>query len=413
MFKDNYLNMDNFIADKKVLKLFRVVENHGGVLRFVGGAVRDALVGLKGFDLDLATDLSPDELVEACTENGFKTVPIGIKFGTVGVIINDKVLEVTSLRQDIKTDGRHAEVVFTTDWEVDASRRDLTINAVYADEKGNVFDYYNGIEDLESGKVRFIGNPNTRIKEDYLRILRFFRFYSIFGKGPIDEKALKACIENKDGLKTLSMERIRDEFSKILLTDNVSSTLKIMFDNEILSYLLPDSKNLDKLDFLIKLVDDEEIPHEAMRRLFILYLPDETLADNLATRLRLTNKQREHFVNWAIINPQLSEFMNSESLLRLVYRYGKEFCRDKLILLSAINMQKLPDLHELLQEIDKAIIPIFPIRGKDIISAGIKNHHNIGTILDELEDFWIKEQFLPTRDELLQIASEMIKAKSA
>ena len=170
MIRDNYLDMNKIIQDKKVLKLFRVVESHGGALRFVGGAVRDALAGLQGFDLDLATDLSPDELVEACSENGLRTVPIGIKFGTVGVIINDKVLEVTSLRRDVKTDGRHAVVEFTTDWEADASRRDLTINAVYADEKGNVFDYYNGIEDLEQGNVRFIGNPNHRIKEDYLRI---------------------------------------------------------------------------------------------------------------------------------------------------------------------------------------------------------------------------------------------------
>ena len=183
MFKDNYLDMSKIIKDKAVLQLFEVVERHGGVLRFVGGAVRDALAGLEGFDLDLATDMSPDELVEMCEESGLKTIPIGIKYGTVGVVINDTVLEVTSLRKDIKTDGRHAEVEFTTDWNEDASRRDLTINAVYADEKGNVFDYYNGIDDLEKGVVRFIGNPEHRIQEDYLRILRFFRFYSIFGKG--------------------------------------------------------------------------------------------------------------------------------------------------------------------------------------------------------------------------------------
>lgn len=275
MIRADYLDMSKIIQDKKVLKLFRIVESHGGVLRFVGGAVRDALAGLKGFDLDMATDLSPDELVEACSENGLRTVPIGIKFGTVGVIINDKVLEVTSLRKDIKTDGRHAEVVFTTDWEADASRRDLTINAVYADEKGNVFDYYDGIKDLEQGVVRFIGNPDHRIKEDYLRILRFFRFYSLFGKEPINAKALKACIENRDGLKTLSIERIRDELGKILLTPNVCQTLKIMFDNGILGFLLAPSENLEQLDFLIKLVDDENIPHALMRRLFILYLPDE------------------------------------------------------------------------------------------------------------------------------------------
>ena len=205
MFKDKYLDISNLTTNKNVLHLFNIVETHGGVLRFVGGAVRDAIAGLKGFDLDLATDLSPDELVEICEENGIKTIPIGIKFGTLGVVIDNQVLEVTSLRKDVKTDGRHAEVIFTSDWEEDASRRDLTINAVYADEKGNVFDYYNGVDDLEKGIVRFIGNANQRIKEDYLRILRFFRFYSIFSKAPIDKKALHACRDNKEGLRQLSL----------------------------------------------------------------------------------------------------------------------------------------------------------------------------------------------------------------
>lgn len=413
MIRDNYLDMNKIIQDKKVLKLFRVVESHGGALRFVGGAVRDALAGLKGFDLDLATDLSPDELVEACSENGLRTVPIGIKFGTVGVIINDKVLEVTSLRRDVKTDGRHAVVEFTTDWEADASRRDLTINAVYADEKGNVFDYYNGIEDLEQGNIRFIGNPNHRIKEDYLRILRFFRFYSLFGKGPIDDKALKACVENRDGLKTLSIERIRDEFSKILLTPNVGKTLKIMFDNEILGFLLAPSENFQQLDFLIKLVDDENIPHAAMRRLFVLYQPDEELAENLAARLHLTRKQRESFVRWAAVKVPGEAFLDTDSRLKLIYKYGKEFCRDKMLLQSALEMKNIPNLHARLQEIEDAVVPIFSIRGKDIIAAGISDNRKIGATLDNLEQLWLESNFRLTREELLNKVSEINQKATA
>ena len=303
MIRDNYIDVNQLVTDKKIFKLFRTVENHGGVLRFVGGAVRDTLAGIKNFDIDLATDLSPEELVEACEESGLKTVPIGIKFGTVGVVLNNQTLEVTSLRKDIKTDGRHAVVEFTSDWESDASRRDLTINAIYADEKGSVFDYYNGIDDLENGVVRFIGNAGQRIKEDYLRILRFFRFYSIFGKGEIDAKALKACVENKDGIKTLSCERIRDELGKILMTSNAVKTLQIMFDNEILIHFLPDSPNLDKLQFLIDLVNKHKIKQEILRRLFILYTPDEKLAENLACRLKLSRKDKELFVSWSIYNP--------------------------------------------------------------------------------------------------------------
>ena len=387
MIRDNYLDMNKIIQDKKVLKLFRVVESHGGALRFVGGAVRDALAGLKGFDLDLATDLSPDELVEACSENGLRTVPIGIKFGTV--------------------------VEFTTDWEADASRRDLTINAVYADEKGNVFDYYNGIEDLEQGNVRFIGNPNHRIKEDYLRILRFFRFYSLFGKGPIDDKALKACVENRDGLKTLSIERIRDEFSKILLTPNVGKTLKIMFDNEILGFLLAPSENFQQLDFLIKLVDDENIPHAAMRRLFVLYQPDEELAENLAARLHLTRKQRESFVRWAAVKVPGEAFLDTDSRLKLIYKYGKEFCRDKMLLQSALEMKNIPNLHARLQEIEDAVVPIFSIRGKDIIAAGISDNRKIGATLDNLEQLWLESNFRLTREELLNKVSEINQKATA
>lgn len=407
MIRDNYIDIDKIITDKKVLRLFRTVEKHGGVLRFVGGCVRDTIRGIKGFDLDLATDLSPEELVEACDENSLKTVPIGIKFGTVGVVIDNNVLEVTSLRRDIKTDGRRAEVEFTSDWEVDASRRDLTINAVYADEKGNVFDYYNGIDDLEKGIVRFIGNPSMRIKEDYLRILRFFRFYSIFGKGPIDEKAVKACIENSDGLKLLSMERIRDELIKILLTDNVVPTLKLMFSRDVLSNILPDPKYLDNLEFLIKLVDKEALPHEAMRRLFVIYQPDEALAENLAVRLKMTKKQKQHFVSWATNNIQLEDFLDDKRLRCLVYLHGKEFCIDKLLLSLAAHQTEIANLHERIQMILDMIIPIYSIRGKDIIAQGIPANNQIGILLDKLEQLWIESDFSLSREEMLEIAKTM------
>ena len=379
-------------------------------MRFVGGSVRDAIMDVKGFDLDLATDLSPHELVEACVEEGLKTVPIGITHGTVGVVIDDNVLEVTSLRKDIKTDGRHAEIVFTDNWEEDASRRDLTINAVYADEDGNVFDYYNGIDDLENGKVKFIGNANQRIKEDYLRILRFFRFYSIFGKGEIDKKALQACKDNSEGVQDLSKERIRDELQKLLLTKNAVSTLKIMTDNDILSYVLPNPKHLDKLEFLINIYDAKHIKNEVMRRLFIIYLPDEALAENLATRLRLTKAQKQDFVRWATNQVTLEEYTNHNLLLKLVYEHGKEFAVDKLLLLLATQKTDLPNLENILEEIQKIEELIFPLRGRDIIEQGIGDIKNVGKTLKSLEILWIDSNFSMSRDELLKARIEIEKA---
>lgn len=409
MIRDNYLDVSRLIKNKKILRLFRLVEKNGGVLRFVGGAVRDALLGLSGFDLDLATDLSPDELVEACSEEGIKTVPIGIKFGTVGVIIDDEILEVTSLRKDVKTDGRHAEIEFTDNWEEDASRRDLTINAVYADEKGNVFDYYNGIEDLENGVVRFIGSPSQRIKEDYLRILRFFRFYSRFGRGPINPKALQACIDNREGLKNLSMERIRDEFMKILLTPHVVETLQIMMDNDILSYILPDPKHLDKLAFLSQLVEAENIPHNALRRLLVIYQPDSSLAENLAVRLRLSRKQKQLFVSLAAEEVSLAQILDPAARLKLIYHFGTDFVTEKLLLLLAANQQGLDGLSELLETIRQTPAPQYPLRGKDIIEQGIENPHQISAVLKELEEVWIGSNFKLKKEDLLKIRANFRK----
>lgn len=402
MFKDKYLDMSTIITDPAILKLFSAVENHGGVLRFVGGAVRDALAGLKGFDLDLATDMSPDELVETCEENNIKTIPIGIKFGTVGVIINNNVLEVTSLRKDIETDGRHAKVEFTSDWNEDASRRDLTINAVYADEKGNVFDYYNGIEDLEKGIVRFIGNPNLRIQEDYLRILRFFRFYSIFGKTEIDAKALAACKANQSGLSRISIERVRDEFFKIMLTPNVINTVKIMFDNEIMSYILPQAEHFDCLDYMINLVRRRNLEAMALRRLFIMYLPDEKLAESFANRLKLSKKQKDMFISWARYNPELNTFTDKASLTGLLYNFGREFCFNRFILRCAEEKREPEDFAAVLHNIQTLSIPEFTIKGRDIIEAGISDNRKIGTILHALKGIWIKSGFTLSKEELLE-----------
>ena len=195
MMRDGYLDISKLTTNKNILELFNVVAHNGGVLRFVGGAVRDALKGIKSSDLNLVTDLSPDELVEACTDSGYDTVPLGIKQGKIAVIIDDTQIEVSSLGKYVERDGV-SNLEFTDNWEADASTRDLTINAVYADEKGNVFDYYNGIEDLEKGFVRFIGSAGQRIKDDYSRILRYFRFYSMFGVEEPNLKAITACAEN-------------------------------------------------------------------------------------------------------------------------------------------------------------------------------------------------------------------------
>lgn len=402
MIRDKCLDVSKITSDERVLKIFDIVRSHGGTVRFVGGAVRDALVGRSGFDLDLSTDLSPDELAEACEDANVRTVPLGLKYGTLGVLINDTLLEITSLRKDIKTDGRHAVVEFTDDWEEDAMRRDLTINAIYADEQGNVFDYYNGIDDLEKGVVRFIGNPKQRIKEDYLRIMRFFRFHSLFAKTPMDKKALKACIDNKDGLKNVSIERIRDEFIKILLTPNAASVIRVMLENDILSNWLGKSKYLDNLDFLGKLEKSCNIMPNAMRRLFVLYFPNKTLAENIAMRLHLTNRQKEMLIAWSNDKIGMENILEPKLRRKVIFYFGKEFCFDKLVIEAAKQLIVPERLNNIKDIIFNEIVPIFPISGRDIIKAGKKESSQIGETLDKLKNYWVESDFSLSREELLQ-----------
>lgn len=401
MFIADYLDMSKLMRSTKIARLFNAVEDNGGSIRFVGGAVRDTMAGLSGFDLDLATDLSPDELVEACQTNGIKTIPFGLKIDSVGVVIDNQILRVSSLRKASKKERHHADFEYTDDWSADASKRDLTINAVYADLRGNVFDYYNGINDLQNGVVRFIGSAEDRIKEDYLRIMRFFRFYSIFGKTPIDKEALQACIKLKDGLRGIAIERVRDELFKLLVTPQVTETLRIIYDNDILGYFLPKSEHLDALWRLTKLVADAKYEGNFLRRLFVLYQPNASQAENIANILRFTKKQKEIFVRWAKIEIDPENIATPMSRLKFIYRYGKQFTIDKILLTAAIHQTLLLNINEVLKEVENAVVPIFPIRGKDIVAKGINNDYKIGEVLNKLEQIWIDSDFMQTRDELL------------
>lgn len=401
MMKSEYLDMSKIVCSQNIIKLFNAVEEHGGTIRFVGGAVRDTLAGLSGFDLDLATDLSPEELAEACQDFHIKTMPIGLKNGITGVVIDNQILEVSSLNRNIKLNGRRSANIFTDDWSADASRRDLTINAVYADLRGNVFDYYDGISDLEKGIVRFIGNPEDRIKEDYLRIIRFFRFYAKFGKTAVDAPSLAACIKLKDGLRSVAIERVRDELFKLLVTPNVSVAMRLIFDNDILGFFLPPSQHLDALARLTKIVADMRYDGNFLRRLFVLYQPNSAQAEKLAASLRFTKKQKELFTKWAKITLDADLSVSSFERQKFVYRYGKQFTIDKILLFAAINGQEVPKLNNVLHEIENMVVPIFPLRGRDLIGR-IGNGEHVGRVLSMLEQQWIDSGFNLTRDELLR-----------
>ncbi len=408
MIRSNYLDINKLTDNKQILRLFDVVADHGGVLRFVGGAVRDALKNIKSYDLNLATDLSPDELVEACNDEGYKTVPLGIKQNAVGILIDGQTVEVGSLFKYIEDEDGTSYIEYTDNWEEDASRRDLTINAVYADEKGNVFDYYNGVEDLEKGYVRFIGSAAQRIKEDPIRILRYFRFYSMYGVEEPNKKAVEACQEYSSWLKKVPMEKIRDELFRIILTFNAPRAYRLMQSHDVLSYILPEAEYIDNLEYFNKLSVGQKIKNEEIVKLFILYHPDEALAENLAVRLKLNRGQKTLLMQLGNSDELKKDLLTPLGRKSLVYRYGQDFCSAFLLTSYAIAMNAPDNLWDLYDEINSLSKPIFPITGRDIMETGITDNRQIGEMIKELEKNWIDSGFTLTKEQLLSHFSEVI-----
>ncbi len=392
MFHAEYLDPKKLINDNKdILQLFNLVEKHGGVLRFVGGAVRDAIAGFDRKDIDLVTDLSPSEFSDMCDDEGLRCIPIGIQFFTIGVVVNSSFFKVTSLSEE--EDNNKDE------WKADASGRDLTINAVYADEKGNVFDYYNGIKDLENGVIKFIGTPQETIERDYIRIMRFFRFCSMFGK-KIDQKSLNACIENKAFLRKVSIDKIKEEFFKILLAPYATSTLKLIFDNGILDFLIAPPKQIDNLEKLDTLVTALGVDKNVIRCIYAIFEPDSKRANRLADIFKFSKEQKEHFLALSKAKLNLKNFKDSVSINKAIYQYGKDVCIDKWIFLNLDNSDETAT-KQTLNTLLHSDIPVFPLSGKDLIGIGADTKF-IGLYLDVLKKEWFEQGCCSDKDFLLQ-----------
>ena len=365
-----------------------------GLTRYVGGAVRDDLLGLPVSDIDLATRLRPDEVVARLEAAKIKAVPTGIDHGTVTAVSDGHPFEITTLRRDVSTDGRRAVVDFTDDWEQDAARRDFTINALSADPlTGELFDYFGGLEDLETRHVRFIGDPLQRIAEDHLRILRFFRFHARFGSGTLDDAALEACTARANDLMALSRERIADELLKLLGLENPAPTVGIMLQRSILKPVLPEiePERLCDLEALISAERDAEVAPEALRRLAALLPRDPQLADAIGVRLRLSNKARKRLSCAA--DPGIAGTAQA-----LAYRIGTDCARDRLLLAGkAEEARAIADW--------KA--PRLPIGGGDLIARGLTQGPAVARTLRKIEDAWADEGF-PEGDAFEVIVKEAL-----
>lgn len=366
-----------------LVELAEILGANEGLARYVGGAVRDTLLGLPVADIDIATPLDPHAVMARLKAAGVRAVPTGIAHGTITAVLPDGPIEVTTLRHDLETDGRHATVAFTDDWQADAARRDFTMNALYADPaSGEVFDYFAGLADLEAGRVRFIGDPLQRIAEDHLRILRFFRFHARFGDVP-DAAGLDACTARANDLMALSRERIAAELLKLLVAKGAVETVALMVERGIFAPVLPEisQTGITRLAGVAAAEDRAGLTPNPIRRLAALLPDDPAIGEAVGARLKLSNVDRRRLVS------ALHEDVGAPH--PLAYRLGTEMALDRWLLHAPEPMDR--DLGA--RDISTWPIPRFPLSGGAIVARGVAKGPDVARLLRQVEDQWIAEGF--------------------
>lgn len=379
-------------------RLLGALEADSGATRIVGGAVRDWLLGQPVADIDLATRLTPDAVMAALAAAGIRAVPTGLAHGTVTAVCGQAPHEVTTLRRDVQSFGRHAEVAFTDDWRADAARRDFTINALYADPlTGEVLDWFGGLRDLEAGRVRFIGEPLARIAEDHLRILRFFRFSARFAP-EIDADGLAACAARANDLMALSRERIRDELLKLLALPAPVPTVAAMLDNGILAPVLPEigPDRLPLLEGLIAAETQARVAGDGLRRLSALLPEDDRLAGEIGARLKLSNADRGRLVHGA------RRSRVPDDPRALAYAIGPEAALDRMLLTGD------PRAAQWAGPLSAYVRPRMPVSGKDLIAMGLPPGPQVSRRLSEVEARWVAAGFPADRARTMALARDVM-----
>jgi poly(A) polymerase len=384
------LRKAKWLNEPRLQQVMAVITRGGGEVRVAGGAVRNALLGVPIADVDLATAMLPADVMRVCKSAGFGVHPTGIEHGTVTVVNGGAPFEVTTLRRDVETDGRRAVVAFTSDWAEDAMRRDFTINAMYCNAAGKIYDFTNGYADLLRNRIRFVGDANMRIKEDYLRILRFFRFHARFGKNAPDKTGLAACAKLKSGLKKISAERIRQEIFKIVVTPRAVPTLKVMATSGVLKIIIPHTDDWRLIG---------RLPEDAMLRLYALARKPEDMKDVL----RLSNIEAQRIDELAAA-AELSPKLKDSERRAMLYHLGAQAWADSVELSWAKGRASKKDSkwQALLDLPKRWPVPKLPINGQDMLEAGIASGPYMGEMLRSLEDWWVARDFVASREELLE-----------
>lgn len=363
----------------------------GDEARFVGGCVRDALLGRKINDIDIATPLPPGKVIELLTSAEIKNIPTGIEHGTVTAVVDSEPIEVTTLRRDVETFGRQARVAFTDNWQADAARRDLTMNALSCGLDGQVHDYFDGLADLAAGRVRFVGDPRTRMKEDYLRVLRFFRFHANYAAGDPDPAAMTAAKASASQLAHLSGERLRQETLKLLVATRGPQTWGQMLEAGIVAAYLPEATDQAHLSLVAQREAALQLAPSAIRRLAAL-LPGKTEALAVGTKLRLSRREQERLSGIAA-GPEIMLELEPVAVRRLIYRHGNDLALD-LLLVHAGSDAGLAPAAAIVQTWQA---PRLPIGGKDLAELGLQPGAAMGRWLALAEAWWIAGDFQADR----------------
>ena len=375
----------------------------GGIgVRFVGGCVRDALLGRKIADIDLATDAAPERVMELLRKAGLKVIPTGLSHGTVTAVSGGVPYEITTLRQDVETDGRRAVVTFTADWEADAARRDFTMNALSLEANGMLHDPFGGLEDLRAGRIRFVGDARQRLTEDVLRLLRYFRFYAHYGRPPPDAEALAACRDMAHMLPRLSAERVRVELLKLLSAPDPAPVIRLMRDEGVLDHFLARATAIERLDRMVAIETGLGLC-DPLRRLAALLPVDDEAARHLAQGLRLSNSERDRLVAMAAPSVVPSPGMDGPARRRAIYAAGAAAWPDLVLSAWADGRDNTDDesWRGLFTEMKRWPRPKFPLTGQDVKKLGVGEGAAVGELLRAAEAWWIEGDFAAGRQDCL------------
>jgi len=400
----------SWLAEPGTRAVLAALAARGAQARFVGGCVRDALLGRDAGDVDIATDAPPETVMAALEAAGIRAVPTGIAHGTVTAIVPPRSYEITTLRHDVETFGRHARVAFTDDWAADAQRRDFTMNALFLDADGRVYDFVGGLDDLRAGRVRFVGDPATRIREDVLRILRFYRFHARYGRSDADPDARAACRALAPLLPGLSAERVQAELLKLLAAPDPAPTVALMLEDEVLPVLLPAARRVDRLAALAAI---EPPPRDPLRRLAaLLGLASIAEAEAVGERLRLSNRETKRLATVAEPPWPVDLGADERTQRRAIYRLGGDLYRDLVLLRAAAEAadgdRTAPGrARGLLALGDEWRPPRFPIGGREALSLGLAPGPRLGELLRAVEQWWEEGDFQADRQACLDRLAAM------